>query len=385
MTTARHILINALAMGGGGGFTVGREILRHLAIARPDWKITFVLVAENPLHEGMRSIPLPQNCQLLWAPARTLHRTQRGAWEKSDLVRFAHENKVDAVIQLNGMLIPGMKPPTLCHMQDPWPYRSIAWTSLKDRIVALLKRRAHRYALKHAAAFTFTSGYLKQLITGHHRISPAKSEVAYNGVPDTWIARAQQSLPRWDTRPNELITVSNIGPYKRHNLVIEALPLLLKTPGLSDIRYRITGAAEPGMKESLTALAQRLNVSDRVIFEGRVSEERLAEIYSNGKCFTLMSVCESFGIPAIEAMSFGTPVVTADCCAMPEVCGGAAELSPVDDVQALADRIAKVMLNPAVAEPMRQRGALQAAKFSWTPVGEQLARIIESITPTQPQ
>jgi glycosyltransferase involved in cell wall biosynthesis len=379
MNSTKHILVNALSMGSGGGFTVGRELLRNLAIVRPDWQITCALIEAHPLHEQMRDVSLSANARLFWAPSATIARGRRVNWERRELTRWAAQHSVDAVVQLNGMAVRGMRPPTVCHMQDPWPYRAEAWEGIKDRVLAFVKRRVHRQTLKNAAAFTWTSDYLRKLICGNHNIWPQISEVVYNGVPQPWIERAAGQLPDWDSRPNELITVSTVGPYKRHSLVIQALPGLTKQPGLKDLTYRIVGDCGPVLHEELLKMATRLGVADRVRFEGRVSDEDLAGFYSRAKCFVMMSVCESFGIPAIEAMSFGTPVVTADCCAMPEVCGDAAELSPVDDLGGLVQRISRVLLDPAHAHELRLRGARRAARFSWSRAVEQLARILERI------
>jgi glycosyltransferase involved in cell wall biosynthesis len=337
------------------------------------------LIEGHRLHEQMRSVSLPPNAELLWAPAATIARRGRSRWERGELSHWAESNRVDAVVQLNGMLVPTMRPPTVCHMQDPWPYRSLAWEGLQDRCLAFVKRRVHRRTLKHAAAFTWTSDYLRQLICGYHHIWPAISEVVYNGVPDAWAERSRGQLPSWADRPRELITVSNVGPYKRHSLVIRAMPLLATKLGLGDVVYRIVGDCTPGYEQTLKALATKLSVADRVRFEGRISDEEVAHSYSRAKCFVLMSVCESFGIPAIEAMSFGTPVVTADCCAMPEVCGDAAELVPVDDVNALAERIARVMLDPARAEGLRKRGVERVARFNWTETAQRMARVLERV------
>ena len=92
-----------------------------------------------------------------------------------------------------------------------------------------------------------------------------------------------------------------------------------------------------------------------------------------------MSVCESFGIPAIEAMSFGTPVVTSDCCAMPEVCGLAAELCPVDDVSQLAQRLAAVMTDEDRSDRLREAGGKQIQKFRWEATVRQMAATLDQI------
>lgn len=374
----RHILVNALSMGSGGGFTVGREILRNLAITRPDWRISCALISAHPLHEQLKQVCLPSNAQLLWAPSILSNRAHRQHWERTELTRWSEQQHVDGVIQLNGMLIASMRPPTLCHMQDPWPYRAQAWVTLRDRIVAALKRREHRYALKHARCFGWTSAYLRDLICQHHGIWPKSSEVLYNGVPREWIERAQRELPDWNSRPNEILTVSNVNLYKRQSLVIRAMPQLLKLSGLQDLIYRIVGEPEsPRVHGMLIDLARRCGVSNHVIFEGRVSDDRVKECFARAKCYVLMSVCESFGIPAIEAMSFGTPVVTADCCAMPEVCGDAALLAAVDDVNELVKQISRVLLNPQCAQDLRQRGSKRVEQYNWINTAQAMVRLLE--------
>lgn len=375
-----HILINALSMGSGGGFTVGRELLHHLAALRPDWKFTFAIIAAHPLHQQIKQDALPTNIEVLEAPANATAHRERSAWEKSELTRWAETHGVSAVVQLNGMLVPGMKPPTLCHMQDPWPYRPQAWSGLRSRMVAFLKRRQHRNSLEHAAAFGWTSDYLRQLICTHHGIWPTRSQTLYNGVAQEWIDRVRGELKPLDARPMEIVTVSNVNFYKRQSLIIRTLPLLVAKPGLSELHYRIVGAIDsPNLQQELEALAQSLGVGARVIFEGRVSNQRIADAFTSARAFVLMSVCESFGIPAVEAMSFGTPVVTADCCAMPEVCGDAAELATPDDVQSTADAIARVLLDRAHAEQLRRRGIERVGHFTWDSVAEKMATMLSQI------
>lgn len=379
MTIPHHLLVNGLSIGSGGGYTVGRELTRHLALERPTWNLTLVLAAGNPLHEQMKGEPWPDNCRLHWAPQSASGRLARSRYEAGELVAWAERNRVTRVLQLNGMVIPALRLPTLAHNQDPWPYRREAWDGWRDRIVAYLKRREHARALRTADCAGFTSAYLRDLICGHHGIRPRRAEVFYNGLPDSWLQRARGVLPDWQSRPMELVTVSNVGPYKRQYLVVQALPRLVRRPGLESITYRIVGDCAPEQREKLLELARGLRVERHVVLEGRVSDEKVREFLSRARCFVLMSVCESFGIPAVEAMTFGTPVVTSNCCAMPEVCGAAAQLCPVDDVEALADRIAAVMTTPALAEEMRRNGAEQAQRFGWQPTAARMAAALEEM------
>lgn len=379
MPAARHILINGLSMGSGGGLTVGRELFRALAMQRPNWRVTLALITNYPLHEELRHPDLPGNCQLHWAPPRTIRRPARARYEKDELSEWASSNAVDAVVQLNGMVVPQMAAPTLAHMQDPFPYRPEAWGGLRDRFTSLLKRWRHARSLRLAGCVGWTSQYLHDLVCGALGAKPRYSEILYNGVPTDWIDRAQNALPPWDGRPMELLTVSDVAPYKRQDLVIRALALLVCRPGLEQLKYRIVGYCTDEYRAELLRLARRLGVEDRVVIHGRTPATQLPGLFAGARCFVLMSLCESFGIPAIEAMSFGTPVITSDCCAMPEVCGGAAELSPVNDAPALAERIERVLKDTEHAHELRRRGVARISHFNWRDTAARMAELLEEM------
>jgi glycosyltransferase involved in cell wall biosynthesis len=375
-----HILINGLSIGSGGGYTVARELARNLAIIRPDSLFTLLLIDGHPLHAEMRDEKLPPNCRLHFSPRAALGRMWRDRYERQELTKWAAKENVSAVVQLNGMIIPEMAAPTLCHFQDPWPYRSEAWTrGFRDRIVALLKRRGHARALRGAAACGFTSAYLKDLILSAQGIVPRRAEVLYNGISDSWIARAAQPMPPLETRPMEITTVSNVSEYKRQSLVIRAMGLLKEEPGMQSLVYRIAGDCPAPMRKGLTKLADSVGVKERVHIEGRVSDERVMELLGRARAFVTMSVCESFGIPMIEAMSFGTPVIAADCCALPEVGADAVELSEVDDAAGLAERLKRVLRDLPYAEALRVRGSRRVEYFRWSRTAERMSGVLDSI------
>jgi glycosyltransferase involved in cell wall biosynthesis len=206
--------------------------------------------------------------------------------------------------------------------------------------------------------------------------------VFHNGIPDDWLDRAAAGVSDWSSRPMEMVTVSNVSPYKRQELVIRAMPDLVARPELAELRYRILGGVEPEYEAHLRRVIRELGLEDHVVVEGRVSDERVQEAFATARCFVLMSVCESFGIPSIEAMSWGTPVVTAACCAMPEVCGDAADLCPMDDLNELKTRLARTLTDGAHAERLRQAGLEQIKRYRWSGtvgrMADELERMIDS-------
>ena len=379
MGPSLHVLINGLSIGEGGGLTVGRELLRNLALLRPQWRLTMALVTEHPTHERLRNESFPPNSSLLWAPAGAARRLPRYRYERKDLTAWVRANDVGCVLQLNGMVVTGLGSRTLSHFQDPWSYIPDVWGGWRDRLLAVAKRRANAEALREARCVGFTSEYLRQLICGYHGVAPTCSEVFSNGLPQDWVDAAQRSLPPWDGRPMEIASVGNLGPHKRQSLVIRALPKLVVEPAMKDLVYRIVGNGSPAYRAELTALAGQLGVAKHVIFEGRVSDERIRDIYATARCTVLMSVCESFGLPVLEAMCFGAPVVVSDCCALPEVGGDAAIVSPRDDVDALAGNIRAVLLNPARAEDLRRRGAARVDHFSWRSTAAKMAEHLQRV------
>ncbi|HUO07100.1 MAG TPA: glycosyltransferase [Phycisphaerae bacterium] len=370
-------------MGSGGGYTVGVELWRELARARPDWTITLAAVTGNRLHEEAKREEVPTNCQLLWAPEAAKGLMARARYERRGLIEFVRTKRVDAVLQLNGMAIRGMPVPTLAHCQDPWPFRPEAWTrGLRDRVSAWVKRRALAASFSRAAYVGWTSAYLRDLMIARLQITPKRGEVFYNGLSADLLARAKApEAMDYPLRPLRMVTISNVGPYKRQDLVIRAMPELHRRPGLRDLQYHIAGHVEETYRHELESLAKSLGVSAQVHIEGRVSRHRIDELFASARCFVLMSVCESFGVPAIEAMSFGTPVVTTDCCAMPEVCSDAADFVPMDNLTALIDRLGRVLTDSAHAEELRRRGKTRVHGFAWSATAARIAQALEHVSP----
>ena len=127
----RRVLVNGLSIGTGGVYTVGRELNRAMADARPDWRLTLAVIRDHPLHRELEHDPLPGNVEVLWTPAANAARPARLRYERTELVAHVDGGAYAGVVQLNGMVLPGLRTPTLAHFQDPFPYRPEAWTSLK--------------------------------------------------------------------------------------------------------------------------------------------------------------------------------------------------------------------------------------------------------------
>jgi glycosyltransferase involved in cell wall biosynthesis len=103
-----------------------------------------------------------------------------------------------------------------------------------------------------------------------------------------------------------------------------------------------------------------------VRFLGFQSHDRLAAFYRLARVFTFPSLYEGFGLPPLEAMACGTPVVTSNVSSLPEVAGGAALLVDPYDPVSIADGIARAVSDPSLRADLTQRGLARVRDFSWT-------------------
>jgi glycosyltransferase involved in cell wall biosynthesis len=115
----------------------------------------------------------------------------------------------------------------------------------------------------------------------------------------------------------------------------------------------------------LRRAVHRHNLHKYVRFLGFMPDETLAVLYRLAAVFVFPSLYEGFGLPPLEAMASGAPVVTSNVSSLPEVAGDAALLVDPYDPSAIADGIRRVLTDPALHDALRERGFRRAAEFSW--------------------
>jgi glycosyltransferase involved in cell wall biosynthesis len=196
---------------------------------------------------------------------------------------------------------------------------------------------------------------------------PEKVRVVYAGVgpefkpvfdpPLLAEARARYGLA-WPF----VLNVGTLEPRKNHVRLIRGFAQLL--PRNPDLRLVLVGG-KGWLYEDVYAEVSRLNLQDRVIFPGFVTDADLPALYSLASIFAYPSLYEGFGLPVLEAMACGTPVVCSSASSLPEVAGDAALLADPTDVDALTHALDEALTNDPLRAELRRRGAAQAARFTW--------------------
>lgn len=162
--------------------------------------------------------------------------------------------------------------------------------------------------------------------------------------------------------PPYFLFVGNLEP--RKNLARTLRAFARVAAALPEHRFVVAGA--PGWKyEDVTREAARPELAGRVEFRGYVPETELPSLYRNATAFVYASLYEGFGMPVIEAMACGAPVLTSRVAALPELAEGAAVLVDPLDERALADAMVTLATDAGLRERLRRAGPLRAAQYSW--------------------
>ncbi|HKB99010.1 MAG TPA: glycosyltransferase family 1 protein [Terriglobales bacterium] len=242
-----------------------------------------------------------------------------------------------------------------------------------------LTRRVLRKAARVIAVSHFTKNEIEKLLA----IPDERIEVVYNAIDERFLhghaTEADRELiaQRYLVNYPFILYAGAIRPHKNVVRIIEAFSALKselqKEQQFPDLKLIIIGddlSSHPRLRRTVV----RSGVQNDVRFLGFVPIEVLRIFYDVAKVFVFPSLYEGFGLPPLEAMAHGTPVVTSNTSSLPEVAGGAALLVNPENVFEIRRGLQRVLLDPVLRARMKQRGYEQAQRFSWT---SSVSRILE--------
>ena len=263
-------------------------------------------------------------------------------------------------------------------------YRTHDRSNLRRSMHFQLTGRVLRRAAKIFAVSKFTKSEVEKIfaISGRH------IEVVYNAIDERFLhghateQDRQMLAERYLINQPFLLYVGRISPHKNVVRIIEAFSALKaalekegKYPGLKLIIIGDELSKHPDLRRTVI----RGGVQNDVRFMGFVPIEVLRIFYDAAKVFVFPSLYEGFGLPPVEAMAHGTPVVTSNTSSLPEVVGSAAVLVNPENVFEIMRALHRVLVDQVLREKLKQRGYAQAQKFSWDASAEQLIAAYEEI------
>ncbi len=354
------LLVNALSVTNPSGRHVLLGHLNRLTEILGN-RCGLVVICRKEMEEFQSG--LTGRVEWIYAPACTVRWWRRAVWERIHLPRLARRVGAFAYFTPNGMAARGLNIPQLVFAQNPWALVPSA-RRRRDAVKAWLQRRAYRRAMREAAVMIFNSRYMQQAYRKNAGVEERRGVVVYQAADESTHIRAAAAgdSPR---RPEQILTVSIMAPHKNIEALLCAFCRLRETHPQS--RLVLAGSwPDPAYEWTIRTQVTRLGLGDAVEFTGFVTRERLDQLYAESRIFCLMSRCESFGIPAIEAQLFGTPVVTSTVCAMPEIGGEGGLFCDPDDIVGIVEALKTLIEDDPEWRRRSQLARENADRFEWS-------------------
>ena len=259
------------------------------------------------------------------------------------------------------------------HDLIPLLFRDHAPRSKKNRLFPVYRWLMHTVA-READVIIAVSDHTRRDIETHLLGGDAPSgriRVIHEGVRSIYAPAARPARDHV-----EFLFVGRRDPYKNLPMLIEALDAV-RQQGLP-VRLRIVGGDDPRYPEARET-ADRLGLNQHIIWSGYVSEAELIAAYQHTDVFVLPSRYEGFGLPVLEAMACGTPVICSNTSSLPEVAGDAAVLIDPAQPNSLVDAMAQLARDPILRSDLSRNGLRHAATFTWEKTARETLACYEEI------
>ncbi len=374
-----HIGIDALYQLQEGG---GRTHLQQLLSA---WRDSI-----DPLADQISVFTTPAGAEQLRSVAGAnvtfhvfnlpgRHFALRVLWEQTVFVRILARVKLDVLLCPGNMMPLRTRLPTALVFQSPAPYCA-STTPGTLGLSAYLRFKLVGWMMQRSAAranqVIFVSEMLHQLFTQRVALDPGRAVVIYYGFEADWMLSVEQTPYPFPY----LIYVSSIWPYKNTREVISGYALLRQNVPSCDWRLVIAGRSfDERYFAELKLLVERLGLAEQVTFTGGLSHQAVKALLGGAVAFVYASVCESFGIPLLEAMAAGVPIACGDTLTTREIVSDAALTFDPASPLAIAEGLER-LLDPALRQTLIERGHLRAAVFpTWAQTAAQTYTVLRQI------
>lgn len=233
-----------------------------------------------------------------------------------------------------------------------------------------------KYSVENAAHIITISKFSKEDIHKNYGVDNKKITVTYPGYDNKIFKKIDKSkvteiLEKYKISGNYIIYIGTVQPRKN---LISLMEAVARIPDLNLVIVgKTSGLGQQGWKyEEILRKPKELKIENRVIFTGYAPTEDLPVLISGAKAFVLVSLWEGFGIPILEAMACGTPVITSNVSSLPEVAGSAGLLVDPKSVDQIEQAIRTIVFDVKLRVKKSRMGLQQVKKFSW----EKMAKIV---------
>ncbi|HET7567379.1 MAG TPA: glycosyltransferase [Gaiellaceae bacterium] len=357
------VAYNALSLRPGvvdGGATYSLNVLHHLPRTLPEAEH---VVLARP---GETRIPAASNLRVEVVP-RAASTRGRLVYELAGLAGALGRLGADLLISPNESVPRRCPCPVLVIAQNVvyhcgWEPAAFLGASARVRLGARAQaayyRRRMPSAYRRAAAVVAVSEHAATLLEARAGLDRARTSVVPSGS-DSFLLPDPPEVPRREC----VLAVGALAPHRSLPATLAVFAeLRRRQPALELV---LAGGDWRGYRAVVEAEIERLGLRDSVEVAGAVPAERLVELYASSAALLHLSSCESFGLPLVEAMRYGLPVVAAAHGPSAEIAAGAAVLVDPTDPVAAAAEVGALLASAEQLEERRRRGRARAAKLTW--------------------
>lgn len=338
------------------------------ALLRIDRENDYVVFYNDPAHLGR----FPRARELVLPGKRPLSRLWR---EHVLLPQACRAERID-LLHCPKSAIPFRSPcPTVVTLHDLIPLRHPETEKIAARIYWNIQIPI---AAKRSSFIITDSEHARQEIIADFQVAPERIKAIMLGFDPRMLAQREPSAAaavraKYGLPAGYILYVGTIQPRKNIDTLIEAYYRLKQQR--EEIPKLVIVGRKGWLYDKLFARISQLGLVHEVLFTGFVPDEELPYIYDGAVLFAYLSFFEGFGLPPLEAMACGIPVVTSNTTSLPEVVGDAGVAVPPADVELVATAIARILDDTAYATLLGQRGRERARLFSWEAAAEETLEI----------
>ena len=358
-----HLLAHTRSFRRAGVSNYVEALLTHLA--QIDRTNRYTVYTTRGL--DAQALALPPNFRVRPSRLPTINPRVRIPWEQvlaPALLKLGRADVYHGVLNVVPLLCPV---PSVVTIHDLSPF---LFTQTFRRINRAYTQWAIKVACRRATRILAVSEFTKREIVRWLHVAPERVVVTYDAAEPRFHPPDPATLAAFRRRaglPERFILfVSTLEPRKNVPMLVEAYAKIARSTDAP----LIIGGGKGWLYEPIFAKVEELGLSDRIRFVGFIENADLPLWYAAATVFTLPSLYEGFGMGLLEAMSCGTPTVTTTSSSLPEVVGDAGLQVPPTDPDALAEALLRVLNDAELRAEMRERGLLQAQRFSWRETAE---------------
>jgi glycosyltransferase involved in cell wall biosynthesis len=316
----------------------------------------------------------PANLSKQFFPVRSVFRK----WWLVGLPAMLQISPVD-VFHGTNYCIPVVAPcPTVATIHD---MSLLAHSSTHEEANVTRGRRRIPIMARRATAIIAPSEWTRKEIVKYLGIRPEKIRVIFEAAREKMaplpLSECRSALEKHRIRPPFLLYVGTIEPRKNLLTLIKAYAELLKATSFRP--HLVLCGGRGWLCDEVFKLVEDLKLQDQVHFTGYVDDADLPAIYSAAEAFVYPSLYEGFGLPPLEAMACGTPVITSNASSLPEVVGEAGLMHDPDDYRMLTSNIVKMIGETATREHFKRAGLTQASLFSWERAARETQAVYDEV------